>query len=314
MHRMRIQMLVSLLWHLLPYYLLKWWGQDNTADFNDKLDEQHSHPLHPTPIATMYLTLQLLKVSWYITWYTLLITCLGEVEDVVAQHHQHNHPPRLLNNLQLEIIRDQQTSQCSHSVSHNNDPEVPPSVHPQSLATHAAASPNPQPPPAIAPTTSGTYPDNTDPSHLQFYPPAVWDIIKCAKQFSHCNLVSIHSFLLHSQFNPKAVEYINEAIAKCCAHSLTVLEGKYLSNDKCMIWNSLLPLPGWWPQHTSGITKLICIMTDLCTYLTSISSFGKILAIGDHLLKKKHRAMFIRAMTGIYKTTVLSMLVLQEHS
>ncbi|KAL4075017.1 hypothetical protein V8B97DRAFT_1916227 [Scleroderma yunnanense] len=50
----------------------------------------------------------------------------------------------------------------------------------------------------------------TEPWHIQYYKPAVYDILKQAKQFSHCDAVSINTFLVYTQFNAKAVEYIKE--------------------------------------------------------------------------------------------------------
>ena len=94
--------------------------------------------------------------------------------------------------------------------------QLPPSAPYQTPITHASgtqnvASPPSQPPPAVA---SGTIPDNADPSQLYSYPPAVRNIIEHTKQFSHCDLASINSFPLHPQFNDRAIEYMNEAIAE----------------------------------------------------------------------------------------------------
>ncbi|KIJ13947.1 hypothetical protein PAXINDRAFT_156328 [Paxillus involutus ATCC 200175] len=85
---------------------------------------------------------------------------------------------------------------------------------------------------AVASSTSGTIPDNNDPSQLQFYAPSIRDIIERAKQFSHCDITSANSFPLCPDFNNKAVEYMNEAIAEC--HSR-----------------------GWWPQYMPDITRLL---------------------------------------------------------
>ncbi|KIK74988.1 hypothetical protein PAXRUDRAFT_19373 [Paxillus rubicundulus Ve08.2h10] len=90
----------------------------------------------------------------------------------------------------------------------------------------------------IVSNTSGTLPDNNDPSQLQFYAPSIHDIIKHAKQFSHCDIASVNSFPLCPDFNNKAIEYMNEAIAERRSRGL--------------------PIPdGWWPQYMSDITRLL---------------------------------------------------------
>ncbi|KAI6008523.1 hypothetical protein EDC04DRAFT_2610924 [Pisolithus marmoratus] len=63
---------------------------------------------------------------------------------------------------------------------------------------------------------------NSDPSHLQFYTLPVHDIIKHVKQISHCDIVSNNSFPLHADFNHKAPEYMNEAIAEHCSQDLAI--------------------------------------------------------------------------------------------
>jgi len=70
---------------------------------------------------------------------------------------------------------------------------------------------------------------NSDPSQLQFYTPPVCDIIERAKQISHCNIVSVNSFPLHADFNHKASEYMNEAIAERCSRGLVIPNGRCTS-------------------------------------------------------------------------------------
>ncbi|KAG9315337.1 hypothetical protein JVU11DRAFT_4480 [Chiua virens] len=88
------------------------------------------------------------------------------------------------------------------------------------------------------PPGSGIIQDNVDPSQLHFYPPPIRNIIAHAKQLSHSNLASVNSFLLRQQFNIKAVEYMDEGMAKRINQGLTIPEG-------------------WWPECTDGITKLL---------------------------------------------------------
>lgn len=77
---------------------------------------------------------------------------------------------------------------------------------------------------------SGAHPDNSDPSQLSFYAPAVRDIIEHAKQISHCDLASLNSFPLRPQFNTKAGEYMNEAIVERRSRGLIIPDGKYIYN------------------------------------------------------------------------------------
>ncbi|KAG6369405.1 hypothetical protein JVT61DRAFT_14887 [Boletus reticuloceps] len=63
-------------------------------------------------------------------------------------------------------------------------------------------------------------------SQLQFYPPAVCDIIERAKQISHSELGSINSFPLRTQFNTKALTYMNKAIAERCKAGLIIPGGR----------------------------------------------------------------------------------------
>ena len=68
--------------------------------------------------------------------------------------------------------------------------------------------------------------ERSEPWQIQFYEPAVRDIIERAKQFSHCNAASINAFPLRSHFNAKAPEYIEEAITERQSRGLLVLNGK----------------------------------------------------------------------------------------
>ena len=67
--------------------------------------------------------------------------------------------------------------------------------------------------------------EHSEPWQIQFYEPAVWDILEQAKQFSRCDASSVNAFPLRSQFNVKAVEYIEEAISERQSQGLFVAEG-----------------------------------------------------------------------------------------
>ncbi|KAG9310022.1 hypothetical protein JVU11DRAFT_10059 [Chiua virens] len=86
--------------------------------------------------------------------------------------------------------------------------------------------------PQIASTTEGA-----NPSQLQFYEPAICDIIEQAKQFSHCDTASINAFPHQVEFNKLALEYVKEATQERRTQSLFVPNG-------------------WWPQYTNDICKL----------------------------------------------------------
>ena len=143
----------------------------------------------------------------------MLTTRLGEVEDVVAQHRKCNRAPRLPGNAQRLAVRDQQTPQTSRHISHSKIHNLDTSEGPISKTSSSTETvPTPLPATSIA---SGIVPNsNSDPSHLQFYTPSVRDIIEHAKQISHCNIASVNSFPLCVDFNCKAPEYINKAIAE----------------------------------------------------------------------------------------------------
>ena len=71
--------------------------------------------------------------------------------------------------------------------------------------------------------------EQLEPWQIQFYEPAVHDIIKWAKQFSHCDAASVNAFPVRAQFNVKAAEYIEEAINKRQSQGLFVLDGMVTS-------------------------------------------------------------------------------------
>ena len=163
----------------------------------------------------------------------VLTIWLGEVEDVVAQHWQCNHGPHLPSNTWLLAVHNEQTSQASHHASFNNntvdgldDVETP---VPTTLSSSTNATPPPSHPMHVAtPGATGTMPDgSSDPSQLQFYTPSICDIIEWAKQISHCNVASINSFPLHVDFNRKAVEYMNEAIAEHRSQGVPIPKGRW---------------------------------------------------------------------------------------
>ena len=193
-------------------------------------------------------SVQLCNVSLFFVPYRVLICQLGDVEDVVAQHRQRNRAPSLPSNSQLLSVRKRQNSQSSRrsqtagsknsrqgSVLDGLDPSdfeapvstqlQPPTVQPSVSKVHVC-------PPSDSRLQSavpgpGILPDNADPSQLQSYPPAVRDIIERAKQFSHCDVASINSFPMRPDFNSKAIEYINKAIAERRGRSLPIPDGNY---------------------------------------------------------------------------------------
>ena len=155
----------------------------------------------------------------------MLTIRLGEVEDVVAQHRKRNRAPRLPDNAQLLAVRDQQTPQTSRRISHSKVHDLDTSEGPISKTSSSTETvPTPLPATSIA---SGIVPNsNSDPSHLQFYTPSVRDIIERAKQISHCDIASVNSFPLRVDFNRKAPEYMNEAIAERHSRGLPIPDGK----------------------------------------------------------------------------------------
>jgi len=65
----------------------------------------------------------------------------------------------------------------------------------------------------------------TEPWQIQFYDPAVRNILEQAKQFSYCDAASVNAFPLRVQFNTKAAEYVKEAISERQSQGLFVGEG-----------------------------------------------------------------------------------------
>ncbi|KAI5994538.1 hypothetical protein EDC04DRAFT_2910537 [Pisolithus marmoratus] len=161
-----------------------------------------------------------------------------EIEDIVIQHRQCNHAPQLPDNTQLLAVHDQQRSKTPHCISHSKVDALDSLEGPISKTSSSSTEATPTPLLATS-VTSGIVPNsNSDPSHLQFYTLPVRDIIEHAKQISHCDIASVNSFPLHAEFNHKAPEYMNEAIAEHCSQGLAIPSR-------------------WWPQYLPDITKLL---------------------------------------------------------
>ena len=67
--------------------------------------------------------------------------------------------------------------------------------------------------------------ERSEPWQIQFYEPAVRDILERAKQFSRCDASSVNAFPLRAQFNVKAAEYVKEAISERQSQGLFVADG-----------------------------------------------------------------------------------------
>lgn len=78
---------------------------------------------------------------------------------------------------------------------------------------------------SIQPCATVECTEHAEPWQIQFYEPAVQDILEWAKQFSHCNASSINAFPLHAQFNVRAAEYVEEAISERWSQGLFVVDG-----------------------------------------------------------------------------------------
>ncbi|KAI5984513.1 hypothetical protein EDD15DRAFT_2375175 [Pisolithus albus] len=126
----------------------------------------------------------------------------ANTEDVVAAHRQRNHAPRMPSNSQLHVIREQQASASSQLTQTQG------MTHPPSATSQLLGGINPPTPP-VGPATQGA-----EPWQIQFYKPAVQDVLERAKQFSYCDAASINSFPLCAHFNIKAIEYVEEAISE----------------------------------------------------------------------------------------------------
>ena len=139
----------------------------------------------------------------------------------MAAHRQRNRAPRLPSNSQLATIQQQQSSIPSRSrqttstnvaAAHDN-PDVLPHIEDQQEVIH----------PRVGRTAERT--ERTEPWQIQFYDPAVRDILERAKQFSYCDAASVNAFPLRVQFNTKAAEYVEEAISERQSQGLFVGEG-----------------------------------------------------------------------------------------
>ncbi|KAI5988017.1 hypothetical protein EDD15DRAFT_2371715 [Pisolithus albus] len=111
-------------------------------------------------------------------------------------------------------------------------PQTQGMTQPPSATSQSLGGINPPTPP-VGPATQGA-----EPWQIQFYKPAVQDVLKRTKQFSYCDAASINSFLLHAHSNIKAIEYVEEAISKRRPQGLPVTDG-------------------WWPHHANDICKLL---------------------------------------------------------
>ena len=191
------------------------------------------------------------------------------VEDVVAAHRQRNRAPRLPSNPELATIRQQQSSISLRSrqptsanvpAAHNN-PDAPLHIEDQQEPTHSR----------IGRTAERT--ERSEPWQIQFYNPAVHDVLERAKQFSHCDAASVNAFPLRAQFNVKAAEYVEEAISERKSQGLFVGEGM-VSHD-LIVQLTLPSSPGWWPQHRNDICRLVCGYFSSVHGLQRLCRFGR---------------------------------------
>ncbi|KAI6004674.1 hypothetical protein EDD15DRAFT_2359402 [Pisolithus albus] len=143
-----------------------------------------------------------------------LATATQEAEDIVAAHRKRlgdqGTPP-----ITQVPAKSQEISSATETA-----------IHGHGISDTDATKP-------VGPATEGA-----EPWQLQYYDPSARDIIDRAKQFSHCDAASINAFPVHSTFNAKTVDYIEEAIAERRTRHLHISEG-------------------WWPHHASGITRLL---------------------------------------------------------
>ncbi|KAI5982361.1 hypothetical protein EDD15DRAFT_2377861 [Pisolithus albus] len=126
-------------------------------------------------------------------------------------------------NSQLHVIREQQASASSQL------PQTQGMTHPPSAMSQSLGGINPPTPP-VGPATQGA-----EPWQIQFYKPAVQDVLKRAKQFSYCDVASINSFPLHAHFNIKAIEYQHSSLLYSSIIALVLLLWESLGN-----WRSAL--------------------------------------------------------------------------
>jgi hypothetical protein len=81
-------------------------------------------------------------------------------------------------------------------------------IHPPSVLLQPLRTVNPP----VAPVGPAT--DGAEPWQIQFYKPAVQDILECTKEFSHCDAASVNAFPVRGHFNSLTVEYVEEAISE----------------------------------------------------------------------------------------------------
>ena len=163
----------------------------------------------------------------------LTIICVGDscaAQGVVASHCQRNRAPRLPDASRLKTIRQQQSSlpSRSHETTNTNfpdaqeDPELTASSQQPCIGDRREIS-SQSAQPRTGPTVERT--ERSEPWQIQFYEPAVRDILERAKQFSRCDASSVNAFPLRAQFNVKAAEYVEEAINERESQGLFVAEG-----------------------------------------------------------------------------------------
>jgi len=95
-------------------------------------------------------------------------------------------------------------------------------THPPSVSSQPLEMVNPPVVP-VGPATEGT-----EPWQIQFYKPAVQDILEHAKEFSHCDATFVNAFPVCGHFNSLAVKYVEEAISERQSRGLPVSNGKFV--------------------------------------------------------------------------------------
>ena len=151
-------------------------------------------------------------------------------EDIVAVHRQRNRAPHLPDTSQLRMIQQQQSSipPRSHETTKTNIPHVQEDLE---LTAPSVSLPQPRVDNQREVSNQSTQPctgsmvERTEPLQIQFYEPAVRDVLERAKQFSHCDASSVNAFPLRAQFNVKAAEYVEEAISERQSQGLFVAHG-----------------------------------------------------------------------------------------
>ena len=136
----------------------------------------------------------------------LTIICVGDTcsaQGVMASHHQRNRAPRLPDALRLKNIRQQQSSlpPRSHETTNTNipnvqeDPELTASPQQPWIGERREVS-SQSTQPRTGPTVERT--ECSEPWQIQFYEPAVQDVLERAKQFSRCDASSVNAFPLRA--------------------------------------------------------------------------------------------------------------------